>query len=165
MKKKLLALFTCALIATMAMCFAGCSSEPTEEEQLNQYTSLESISNFQNQSGSLLQAMNTAANPSSPNYDLANDTYKDLKDICWAVSNEDENNVPGSCKALHEDYVDAANNISYAADSYLAATALYSQGLIADGNQQLTEASTYSSLATDALGNAGTELAKIQGNN
>lgn len=65
MKKKLLALFSCAVIVVMAMYLAGCAGQ-SDEEQLEQYTSLLSVSDFQSKTSGLLQELATYSDPEAP---------------------------------------------------------------------------------------------------
>lgn len=159
MKKKLLALFSCALIAAMAMFLPGCS-EPSDAEQLEQYTSLASVSDFQSKTSGLLQELVTYSDPEAPDQYKAKEANNELQDICQAIIDED--NVPTRCEALHECYTNAASMLQTAGTAYQSAASLYSLGNYDEGMTEIELATTACESATSYLNDAGPMIAAMQ---
>lgn len=160
MKKKLLSIMACAFAAMMALCFAGCSSEPSGADQLEEYSSLPSVSSFQENSSLFLQGLVIYADPENPEEEKAEMANKELQDICQAVIDEDE--VPTRCEALHEQYKNAASMLQTAGTAYSSAASLYSQGLYDMGMAQVELATTASDSATNYLNDAGPMITAMQ---
>lgn len=93
MKKKLLAIITCGLIAAMALCFTGCSSDSTESSSQEAEVTYESILNdytqkLEQQAPTLVEEYNSEAKEKAGDIDalaqLSNDKISELA----ATSNE-----------------------------------------------------------------------------
>lgn len=160
MKNKLLALFSCAIIAAMAMCLAGCSNEPSGAEQLEEYTSLPSVSDFQDRTSDLLIELTAYSDPEAPERYKAQEANSELQDVCQAVIDED--NVPTRCEALHECYTNAASMLQTAGTAYQSAASLYSLGDYDEGMTQVELATTACDSATDYLNDAGPMITAMQ---
>lgn len=160
MKKKMLSIMACSFAAMIALCLMGCSNEPSGAEQLEEYTSLPSISNFQENSSLFLQGLVIYADPENPEEEKAEMANKELQEICQAVIDEDE--VPTRCEALHECYTNAASMLQTAGTAYQSAASLYSLGNYDEGMTQIELATTACNSATDYLNDAGPMITAIQ---
>ena len=90
MKKKLLGIMACAFAAVIALCLIGCSNEPSGAELIEEYTSLPSVSDFQDRASDLIIELTVYSDPEASERYKAQEANKKLQDVCQAVIDEDE---------------------------------------------------------------------------
>ena len=149
-----------AFAAVIALCLIGCSNEPSGAEQLEKYTSLPSVSDFQDRASDLIIELTVYSDPEAPERYKAQEANKKLQDVCQAVIDEDD--APAQCEALHECYTNAASMLQTAGTAYQSAASLYSLGNFDKGMTQIELATTACDSATDYLNDAGSMIMAMQ---
>lgn len=153
-----------AIALAMALALVGCQEEKSAQEQLTEWSNLESVNDYRKESNDYLQKLSDGCDPSSPmSLKECAETSAQLEMLCEDVINE--SNVPKKCEQAHSYLVESAKETMEASDLFTDANIAVSTNDMIKATHKVNEAAGHIAKSTDALNKMNEEVNKLKNSN